>query len=323
MQRLAKGKNMGYFGSVRFFKNMILLAVIVMIAVPTGLSVHLGQSLRQAEQRLQAWEAESTESPAGAVSFNENVPQEPLKDTPEASPVSSFQAESPYADLYPDFYAPQALCANTRETGVIYLTFDDGPSERTKEILDTLKEKDVKATFFVIGCRNEESKAILRRIVEEGHTLAMHSYSHNYANIYASVEDYLADMYQLFVQIRDETGVAPTLFRFPGGSINGYSSGIYQELIAEMMRRGFVPFDWNISSEDAATNGLVPTDRLVNNVLSGAAKVRRGVVLMHDSEPKTTTAAALGTIIDRLRDMNFELKALTPEVMPVLYSYQN
>lgn len=325
MQRLAKGKNMGYFGSVRFFKNMILLAVIVMIAVPTGLSVHLGQSLRQAEQRLQTLEAEVNGLSEEPGYLSEDVSQEenPSKRTSEVSAMSSFQAESPYADLYPDFYAPQALCANTRETGVIYLTFDDGPSERTKEILDTLKEKDVKATFFVIGCRSEESKAILRRIVEEGHTLAMHSYSHNYANIYASVEDYLADMYQLFVQIRDETGVAPTLFRFPGGSINGYSSGIYQELIAEMMRRGFVPFDWNISSEDAATNGLVPTDRLVNNVLSGAAKVQRGVVLMHDSEPKTTTAAALGTIIDRLRDMNFELKALTPEVMPVLYSYQN
>jgi len=233
-----------------------------------------------------------------------------------------LQAESPYASLYPDFYAPQELSANTREAGVMYLTFDDGPSARTREVLDILKKKDVKATFFVVGSTGEEGEALLRRIVEEGHTLGMHSYSHNYSKIYASTEDYLADMYRIFTQIRDTTGFTPTLFRFPGGSINGYNSAIYQDLIAEMMRRGFVPFDWNVSSADASERP-VEVDVLVSNVISGARKVERGVVLMHDSAPRVTTVQALETMIDSLRAMGFELKALTPDVMPLLYAYRN
>ncbi len=296
---------MGYFGSVRFFKNLILLAVIIMIAVPTGLSIRFGSSLKQAEREIQELQELQEETKAGEDTSDE------------------FQAESPYAQLYPDFYAPQKFSADVWESGVIYLTFDDGPSARTVEILDILKAKDAKATFFVIGNEDAEAKAILQRIVAEGHTLAMHSYTHDYNEIYASVEDYLADMYRVFTQIREATGVTPTLFRFPGGSINGYNGSIYQDLISEMMRRGFVPFDWHISSQDAASSELTPSDRIVSNIVSGASGSQRGVVLMHDSAPKTTTVAALAPTIDRLREMGFTLKALTPETLPVLYAYQD
>lgn len=311
-------KTVGYFGSVRFFKNLILLAVIVMIAVPTGLAIHLNTRLRNTELLL----VERREMSLSSSDISQG-PETDLTQTDGKWPASdTFQAESPYANLYPDFYAPQELTANVRETNVLYLTFDDGPSARTEEILDILAEKNVKATFFVVGFQDESQKAILQRIVAEGHTLAMHSYSHDYAKIYASVEDYLSDMYQIFSLIKETTGVTPTLFRFPGGSINGYSHGIYQELIAEMLRRGFIPFDWNISSEDAASSSLVPAETLLNNVVSGAANVRRGVILMHDSATKTTTVQALAPTIDRLREQGFELKALTPEVLPVLYSYK-
>lgn len=293
---------MGYFGSVRFFKNLILLAVIVMIAVPTGFAIHLNTQLQL---------------------LNSDISQDAEADPSQAvDEEQGFYAESPYADLYPDFYAPQEVSATVRESKVIYLTFDDGPSARTEEILNILAEKNVKATFFIVGFQDESKKATLQRIVEEGHTVAMHSYSHDYAKIYASVENYLDDMYQIFSLIKETTGVTPTLFRFPGGSINGYNHGVYQELISEMLRRGFVPYDWNISSSDAASNRLVPAETLVNNVINGAVKVQRGVVLMHDSAPKTTTVQALGPMIDRLQEQGFELKALTPEVMPVLFSYK-
>ena len=309
---------MGYFGSVRFFKNMILLAVIVMIAVPTGFAVHLNTRLRSTEQLL-TQQAETPPGEIGAASGEEAGTPQP---DGEPAETAAFQPESPYADLYPDFYAPQELSADVRETNVLYLTFDDGPSDRTKEVLDILAEKNVKATFFVVGFEDEAKGAILQRIVAEGHTLGMHSYSHNYGKIYASVEDYLSDMYQIFTLIKETTGVTPTLFRFPGGSINGYNQAIYQEMISEMLRRGFVPFDWNISSEDAASNHLTPTDTLVNNVVNAAANVQRGVVLMHDSAAKTTTVQALAPMIDRLQAKGFMLKPLTPEVLPVLYSYR-
>jgi len=316
---------MGYFGSVRFFKNIILLIVIVLIAVPTGLAIHFGKGLQRAEQHIQTQAAENEALRQATELPSESIPQEAvaLNEAPVPTLWNDFQAESPYEELYPDFYAPQDANAVVRKEGVIYLTFDDGPSTHTAEILDILQEKNAKATFFVIGSEHAQTGALLRRIVEEGHTLAMHSYSHKYTKIYASVEEYLADMYQIFVQIQEETGVTPTLFRFPGGSINGYNNGIYQELIAEMLRRGFIPYDWNISSEDAAINKLVPADTLVDNVVRGAGKVQRGIVLMHDSAAKTTTVQALGPMIDRLREMGFELESLTPEIMPVLYAYKD
>lgn len=292
-----------YFGSVRFFKNMILLAVIIMIAVPTCLSVYLVKDLQKTEQHLQEMTAQ----------YDEMCQSEMI--------WYGWEAESPYVSLYPDFYAPQSLSEGVRENGVIYLTFDDGPSARTGEILDVLKEKNVKATFFVIGSQGEANAQLLKRIVDEGHTIAMHTSSHNYTKIYASVEDYLADMYQIFTQIRETTGVTPTLFRFPGGSINNYNSGISHELIAEMLRRGFVPFDWNISSRDAATVKLLPAEALVNNVVNDAKKMPYGIVLMHDSAAKTTTAKAVGPMIDQLREMGFELKALTPETKSMLFAY--
>lgn len=316
-----------YFGSVRFFKNMILLAVIILIAVPTVFAIHLNKTLQKSEDALHERELQLDKAQQEILSTEDTITA-PSSDLFPTDTISDrmfweqWKAESPYGDLYPDFYAPQEPAANVRKTEVIYLTFDDGPSPRTAEILDILKEKNVKATFFVIGSQGPENEALLRRIAEEGHSLGMHSYSHNYGKIYSSVEDYLADMYNIFTQIRDTTGVTPTLFRFPGGSINGYNNAIYQDLISEMIRRGFIPFDWNISSEDAATTGLVPAEKLVNNVVTAAKRVERGIVLMHDSAPKTTTVQALGPMIDGLLEMGFELEALTSDTMPVLYAYK-
>ena len=292
-----------YFGSVRFFKNLILLAVIVMIAIPTWSTIHYRQQLQETQQQL----ADMT------VLYDDMCHSEKI--------WYGWEAESPYVGLYPDFYAPQPLGEGVRESGVVYLTFDDGPSNRTVEVLDILKEKDVQATFFVIGFEGERNAQILKRMVEEGHTIGMHTASHNYNKIYASVEDYLADMYQIFNQIKETTGVTPTLFRFPGGSINNYNSGIYQEMVAEMLRRGFVPFDWNVSSRDAATLKLLPAETLVNNVVSGVSKLDYGIVLMHDSAAKTTTVKALDPMIDQLQEMGYELKPLTPESKSMLFAY--
>ena len=95
------------------------------------------------------------------------------------------------------------------------------------------------------------------------------------------------------------------------------------ELISYLKEEGIDYFDWNVSSADAASSKPVPAETLINNMVNGAKKVKRGVVLMHDSEAKTTTVAALGPTIDKLREMGFAFKALTPEDVPVLYSYRN
>ena len=248
---------------------------------------------------------------------------EPTPDpTPEPTPSDEpFEPEHPYyEDLYPDFYAPQELDASNAPAGIIYLTFDDGPSARTDEILAVLARENIKATFFVVGQTSAANLQRMRDIAEQGHTIAMHSYSHNYTKIYASVEAFLDDMYQIFCQIRETTGVIPTFFRFPGGSINSYNYGIYQDIMAEMLRRGFVPCDWNMSAQDATTKPL-PVSDIIANVLSTSNR-SRGVVLMHDSTARTTTAEALPELIRQLKALGFQFEKLTPDVKPIMFAYR-
>lgn len=299
-----------YFGSVRFFKNMILLVVILMVLIPTVMVVVRGNQLEKLEQQEANMRQELEIVSAELLEFQEEETKELGVD------VISYQT------MYPDFYAPEPLTATEEASKVIYLTFDDGPSERTVEILEILREKDVKATFFVIGRTDEDSLNLMKEIVEEGHAIAMHTYSHRYTDIYASVEDYLADMYKLFVLIRDTTGVEPSIFRFPGGSINGYNKGVYQQLEAEMLRRGFVPYDWNLSSGDASGT-KASAAQIINNVVGPAKKLDRGIVLMHDSEPKTSTVEALVPMIDQLSELGFTFDKLTSAVKPVLFGYRD
>lgn len=223
-----------------------------------------------------------------------------------------------YSSLYPDFYAPQAYSANSAPSKTAYLTFDDGPSGNTDVILQTLQEENVKATFFVVGTTDTNNLARMRRIVQEGHTIGMHSYSHSYKKIYASVEAFLKDMYQVFNLIKDTTGVTPTCFRFPGGSINSYNKAVYKDIKAEMIRRGFVPYDWNVSSGDASTTKYTP-EQLTGHVLNGIGSKSRIIVLMHDSSSKENTAQAVRQIITGIRDKGFIFAPLNYQTKPILF----
>lgn len=308
-----------YIGSVRFFKNLILLVVLLLIAIPVGLCVHWKTQLSQAEQSILKLEAESAQISAQLT--NLAAAQEVSCEETAEEEKKSLSVDAPaYQSLYPDFYAPEPIPEGVRTDGVIYLTFDDGPSARTAEILTILKEQNIKATFFVVGFDDEQSRQWMREIVDQGHTLAMHSYTHDFSTIYSSVEAYLDDMYRLFTLIRESTGVTPTLFRCPGGSLNSYNYGLYQEILAEMLRRGFIPHDWNLTNQD--TLGIkLSVDTLISNVVDNAAQVSRGVVLMHDAAGKYNTVAALTPTIEQLRAMGFEFDRLTPEVTPILFSY--
>lgn len=302
-----------YLGSVRFFKNLILLLVIVAIAIPTIFSIYFGHLLRQTE--------EDATAQLKQLGQEREVLQEKVTALEEYASTHHIDPEGPaYQELYPDFYAPQILSATTRQAGVIYLTFDDGPSQRTPEVLSVLRQENVKATFFVIGGDSEARRQWMRDIVNDGHTLAMHSYTHDYDDIYASVEDYLADMYQIFTMIKEATGVTPTHFRLPGGSINGYNYDVSQEILSEMLRRGFIPYDWNISSGDANAGG-VSAQSIRSAVLNQASNVERGIVLMHDSGTKVSTVEALSSVISGLRDMGFTFDRLQVDTAPILFNY--
>ncbi|NCB62914.1 MAG: polysaccharide deacetylase [Clostridia bacterium] len=218
-------------------------------------------------------------------------------------------------------YAAPAARSTVDTEKTVYLTFDDGPSARTPEILAVLKKYNVKATFFVVGKTDEQSKQWMRDIVNEGHAIGMHSYTHDYKKIYASPEAFLEDYSKIFNLIYEATGVYPQISRFPGGSINGYNGGSYENIISELVRRGFVYFDWNVATGDAAANSSVPVDTLVRNALSRIDSLRRAVVLMHDATDKKTTVEALSAIIEGYQKAGFTFAPLTPEVVPVVYTY--
>lgn len=201
-----------------------------------------------------------------------------------------------------------------------YLTFDDGPSERTKEILDILDEYGVKATFFVIGNKNQENSKLYKDIVDRGHTLGMHSQTHVYNKIYASTESFLEDYNQLFTTIVNETGEKPILFRFPGGSNNAYMqrNKTFAAIKEEMETRGFTYYDWNVSAEDAKYK-FISADDITSNVLNGAKNKNLAIVLMHDSANKQTTVEALPAIIEGLEAEGFAIEKLTPALAPLQF----
>lgn len=165
---------------------------------------------------------------------------------------------------------------------VIYLTFDDGPGKYTRELLDVLKKYDVKATFFVVNTRYID---LVKDIVAEGHTIALHTYCHNYKKIYASEDSYFDDLYQMQEIIESKTGIKTMLLRFPGGSSNKVSKfnpGIMTRLTQAVVEDGFRYFDWNVDSNDAG--GSKTAEEVFENVINGVQQRRVSIVLQHDTK---------------------------------------
>lgn len=199
----------------------------------------------------------------------------------------------------------------------IYLTFDDGPSRNTNRILDILKEYDVKATFFVVGKTDEESIKAYQRIVSEGHTLAMHSYSHKYAEVYASEESFIRDLEELQEYLYQITGVWSRYYRFPGGSSNAVSRVDMQELIRYLDENDITYFDWNIASGDAVSD-ILSAETITKNCVSGIDRRPESMILMHDALEKSTTVEALPQIIEQIRDRGDAVfLPITDETIPI------
>ena len=186
---------------------------------------------------------------------------------------------------------------------VIYLTFDDGPSDRvTPKILDVLKEENVKATFFIVGNAAENRKYLLEREFSEGHTIAVHSYSHIYSKIYSSTENLLTDIDKCNEVIKSVTGSYSSIYRFPGGSF-GLSNGLIEAVTAHGMNY----IDWNASVCDAEYYSA-PREILYANAIDTSKGRDRVILLAHDSTTKTTTAKALKDIIRYFKSQNYVFK---------------
>ncbi len=196
--------------------------------------------------------------------------------------------------------------------GIVYLTFDDGPCGYTDDVLEILAKYDIKATFFLTG-QHPGCYKYIKDIYDAGHSIGVHSFSHEYYNCYASEEAYYEETEKVSDLILEQTGMRPVLMRFPGGSSNAvsakYSTGIMTALVKGVEERGYTYFDWNVGSGDTSNGASV--DSITANVIAGIKKHRESVVLMHDF--KKNTVIALPSVIEWGLANGYEFIGLTPE----------
>lgn len=194
---------------------------------------------------------------------------------------------------------------------VMYLTFDDGPSKHTQAVLDILNTYSIKATFFVTG-ENTEYSSMIKTIHEQGHTLGIHTYSHDYAKIYTSVDAYFQDIEKVKNLIKSEAGVDTKLLRFPGGSSNTvsrkYCDGIMTTLAKAVEEQGYTYYDWNAHNGDGDPS--ISADALYNQTMKEIEGKDHVVLLMHDGGGNQNTIDSLDRVIKELIRQGWTFKII-------------
>jgi len=201
----------------------------------------------------------------------------------------------------------------------VYLTFDDGPTYVvTDKLLDVLKKQNVKATFFVVGKEIEGKESILMRIYNEGHSIGLHTYSHNFKKIYRSTEEFINEMTKTSNKIEQVTGFAPKIIRFPGGSSKRLNSSSLQAI----HNKNFKIYDWNVNVYD----GIDPTlsaAQLIKNSKINKGNKNVAIVLMHCNFNNKNTVKALPEIIKYYKDSGYIFKVITEDTYEYYYRFKH
>jgi peptidoglycan-N-acetylglucosamine deacetylase len=188
------------------------------------------------------------------------------------------------------------------EQKIAYLTFDDGPSYViTNKLLDILSECNVKATFFVVGKEIKGKEKILRRIHEEGHSIGLHTYTHNFKSIYKSNDNFIHEMKKTSVMIQNIIGTKPTAIRFPGGSFGALNA----DLLELLHKNGFKVFDWNVNLGDGI-NAAAPPSKLLSNSYKAKGNQNVRFILAHCNYNNINTVRALKPIVEYYKKEGFK-----------------
>lgn len=303
---------------VNKLKRMIIGVIIVCISVLLVVCGILLAQLFSAQKRIKLLEQENKklieENAELTANLEENVAgrvdaevSEVIPKAEEEPQVSSQEPQEPQLPVQ-DTQTEQPV-ENAKH---VYLTFDDGPSENTGAILDILKQYNVKATFFVIGKTDPTSLDLYKRIVDEGHSLGIHSYTHKYTQVYESMESFQNDVLSLQAHLKSVTGKEVHLYRFPGGSSNRVSKVPIEDCIRFLSENGFTYFDWNATNGDA-TGKDIPVEEMVSSAVAELDKYQNLTVLMHDGSGKQKTVEALPAIIE-------QIQARGAQILPIIDS---
>lgn len=191
-----------------------------------------------------------------------------------------------------------------------FLTFDDGPSSNTTQILSILQERNIKATFFMLGSRVEAMPETVKQVFEQGHFIANHGYSHVYSQIYACPENVLDEYNRTNTAIQQAIGEPDFnshVFRFPGGLVGGKFAEIKQQAKQLLEQNNIINVDWNALTGDAERQNPTP-----DQVLEGLQRTSQGkhsiVILMHDAQAKQITVETLPQVIDYLTEQGYEFQ---------------
>ncbi len=322
----------------RFLRKTIIIFLVIATPVLTALCIFLGIRLHVVQKELRRLQAQAVEAAAlydtedtGETAFS-GQPEEPGAEESTVKTGESETEAGEYTDRYtadgvmvskrdsmemPEKSADEEMVLEDGSVRKVYLTFDDGPSSNTERILDILAQYDVKATFFVVGREEERYQELYQRIVADGHTLGMHSYSHKYDEIYQSVDSYAQDLSRLQEFLYETTGVWCRYCRFPGGSSNTVSGVDMYDLIAYLDEQDITYFDWNVSSGDAS-NSYISEEAIINNCMTTLPKYQESIILMHDASNKNTTVEALPALIERIQAMdNTVIVPITEDTEPI------
>ena len=204
---------------------------------------------------------------------------------------------------------------------IVYLTFDDGPSENTQKVLDILDQYDAKATFFITG-QKPEYRPMIKKAYDAGHTIGLHSFCHDYEIVYSSEEAYLKDLEEVGEIAKEQIGFVPCFIRFPGGSSNtvsrNYMEGIMSVLVPKVLELGYQYYDWNVSSGDG---GTATTEEIIAQ--SETDKYHQVMLLFHDAATKETTIEALPTVLEYYKNLGYSFKAIDRKSLVVHHQVNN
>ncbi|MBO5097325.1 MAG: polysaccharide deacetylase [Agathobacter sp.] len=224
--------------------------------------------------------------------------------------------EDRFANIITGIDTPENMAAEG-DARYVYLTFNSVPSDNTEDILDILAQYQVKATFFVVGSEDDGDNAIYQRIVNEGHTIGMHSYSNQYSLIYSSIDAFKQDYIKISDFLYELTGMRSKFYRFPGGSGNQISNVNMAEFADILNQEQITYFDWNVSAGD--TTSSYTKEDVLNNVLEGVSKYKTSVVLLHDGENKSTTVETLGSLIEQLKQQGAHILPIDENTNVIQY----